>query len=103
MGTQAEVEITSTSATIATVTGRMDKLEIAGEDKLKTLNLSKDNYVKELVVSGSVLESLTCSGLGLETLTLTDASVLKTLNASDNKLVFSKVTLPTVKTKLTSH
>lgn len=101
-GYTAEVEISSTSATTATVTGRMDKLEIADDDKLKTLNLSKDNYVKELIVSGSALESLTCSGLGMETLTLTDASVLKTLNASDNKLVFSQVTLPSVTTKLTS-
>lgn len=101
-GYQTEVEITSTSATTATVTGRMDKLEIAGDSKLKTLNLSKDNYVKELIVSGSALESLTCSGLGMETLTLSSASVLKTLDASDNKLVFSQVTLPTVTTKLTS-
>lgn len=80
----------------------MDKLEIAGDSKLKTLNLSKDNYVKELIVSGSALESLTCSGLGMETLTLTNASALKTLNASDNKLVFSQVALPSVTTKLTS-
>lgn len=101
-GYTAEVEIISTSATTATVTGRMDKLEIAGDSKLKTLNLSKDNYVKELIVSGSALESLTCSGLGMETLTLTGVSALKTLNASDNKLVFSKVTLPSVATKLTS-
>lgn len=85
-GYTTEVEITSASATTATVTGRMDKLEIAGDSKLKTLNLSKDNYVKELIVSGSALESLTCSGLGMETLTLTDASALKTLDASDNKL-----------------
>lgn len=101
-GYTAEVEIISTSATTATVTGRMDKLEIAGDSKLKTLNLSKDNYVKELIVSGSALESLTCSGLGMETLTLTNASALKTLNASDNKLVFSQVALPSVTTKLTS-
>lgn len=101
-GYQIEVEITSTSATTATVTGRMNKLEVAGEDKLKTLTLSKDNYVKALTVSGSALETLTCSGLGMETLTLTSASALKTLDASDNKLVFSQVSLPTDKTKLTS-
>lgn len=101
-GYTAEVEIISTSATTATVTGRMDKLEIAGDSKLKTLNLSKDNYVKELIVSGSALESLTCSGLGMETLTLTGASALKTLDASDNKLVFSEVSLPSVTTKLIS-
>lgn len=101
-GYTAEVEIISTSATTATVTGRMDKLEIAGDSKLKTLNLSKDNYVKELIVSGSALESLTCSGLGMETLTLTGASALKTLDASDNKLTesSSNLTLPTPATTL---
>lgn len=99
-GYLTEVEITSTSATTATVTGRMNKLDVAGEDKLKTLTLSKDNYVKELIVSGSVLQSLTCSGLGMETLTLSGASALKTLDASNNKLETSKLSLPTTLEKL---
>lgn len=101
-GYLTEVEITSASATTATVTGRMNKLDVAGDATLKTLTLSKDNYVKELIVTSSVLQSLTCSGLGMETLTLSGASALKTLNASNNKLVFGKITLPTDKTKLTS-
>lgn len=99
-GYTTEVVITSTSATTATVTGRMNKLEIAGDSKLKTLTLSKDNYVKELIVSGSALQSLTCSGLGMETLTLTSASALKTLDASNNKLETSKLSLPTTLEKL---
>lgn len=100
-GYTTEVVITSTSATTATVTGRMNKLEIAGDSKLKTLTLSKDNYVKELIVSGSALQSLTCSGLGMETLTLSGASALKTLDASNNKLTSSSnLSLPTTLEKL---
>ncbi|WP_455637385.1 InlB B-repeat-containing protein [Parabacteroides sp.] len=85
-GYVAEVVINSTSATVANVMGRMEKLDISGNATLKTLNLNKENYVKELIVSGSALETLTCAGLELETLNLTDASALKTLDASDNKL-----------------
>lgn len=101
-GYTTEVVITSTSATTATVTGRMNKLEIAGDSKLKTLTLSKDNYVKELIVSGSALQSLTCSGLGMETLTLSGASALKTLDASNNKLTENSLnlSLPTTLEKL---
>lgn len=101
-GYTTEVVITSTSATTATVTGRMNKLEIAGDSKLKTLTLSKDNYVKELIVSGSALQSLTCSGLGMETLTLSGASALKTLDASNNKLTENSLNLssPTTLEKL---
>ena len=95
-GYTSEVEVTSTSATTATVIGRMDKLEVVDGGSLTTLTLSKENYVKELIVSGSKLETLTCSGLGLETLTLTGASKLKTLDASNNKL--ETLTLPTATT-----
>ena len=100
-GYTTEVEINSTSAITATVTGNMTKLEVADDGKLETLTLGKGNYVKELKVTGSKLQSLTCSGLGMEKLT-SASSALKVLDASDNKLDESggNLNLPTTLEKL---
>lgn len=92
-GYQDEVTLTSSDAVTLTVTGNMTKLDVGDAGStLKTLTLASSNYVQELVLSAPAMESLTCSGLGLETLTLTGSTALKTLNASDNKL--SSVAFP---------
>lgn len=56
--------------------------------------------VNGLTVTSSSLKTLKCSELGLTSLTLTGATALEELNASDNKLIALAGTIPTSLKKL---
>ena len=76
---------TQTAVTEVSFSGEMTALDINGGFALTTINFGSSK-VKALTVSGKAIESLNCSNLGLTSLTISEASKLKTVNASHNEL-----------------
>ena len=82
----SEVSIeTQAAVTEVSFSGEMTALDINGGSALTTINFGSSK-VKALTVSGKAIESLNCSNLGLTSLTISEASKLKTVNASHNEL-----------------
>lgn len=98
--TGGTAELNSTKTTVTIKSGETGTISI---NTAQASTMTVSGNVKELshTSTASSLTSITCSGNSLATLGLQNANGLKTLNASDNKISSSSLSLPTA-TTLTS-